>query len=144
MFYSFLLLMCIFIWIGFVGAISFMESWLKFRAPGVTLPLGLNIGKLVFSALNKVEWFFTIATGVLLFFMLDFSTTSLQLYFGLAAAILILQTCWLLPTLNKRAVARIKGETVAKSYLHFYFVIAEFIKILLLFFLAYGIFNLEG
>ena len=25
-----------FVWLGFVGAISFMEAWLKFRAPGVT------------------------------------------------------------------------------------------------------------
>ena len=32
-----------FIWIGFVSAISFMEAWLKFRASGVTLPIGLGI-----------------------------------------------------------------------------------------------------
>ena len=46
----------IFIWLGFVGAISFMEAWIKFQAPGVTLPVGLGIGRLVFAALNKVEW----------------------------------------------------------------------------------------
>lgn len=45
----------VFMWIGFVGAISSMEAWLKFRAPGITLPLGLGIGRLVFNALNKVE-----------------------------------------------------------------------------------------
>ena len=38
----------VFLWIGFVSAISFMEAWLKFRAPGVTLTLGLGIGRLVF------------------------------------------------------------------------------------------------
>ena len=42
-----------FLWIGFICAISFMETRLKFRAPGVTLPIGLSIGKLVFRALNK-------------------------------------------------------------------------------------------
>ncbi|MDY0090288.1 MAG: hypothetical protein RBR78_07970, partial [Flavobacteriaceae bacterium] len=52
-----------FLWIGFVCAISFMEAWLKFRAPGVTIPLGLGIGRLVFNALNKVEWIF--ATAIL-------------------------------------------------------------------------------
>ena len=36
-----------FIWLGFVGAISFMEAWLKFCAPGVTRPIGLGIGKKV-------------------------------------------------------------------------------------------------
>jgi len=41
-----------FIWIGFIGAISFMEAWLKFQAPGVTTELGLSIGQLVFKALN--------------------------------------------------------------------------------------------
>lgn len=46
----------IFIWIGLISAISFMEAWLKFRASGITLPLGLGIGQLVFNALNKVEW----------------------------------------------------------------------------------------
>lgn len=45
-----------FVWIGFICAISFMEAWLKFRAPGITIPLGLGIGKLVFQALNYVEW----------------------------------------------------------------------------------------
>jgi uncharacterized membrane protein (DUF485 family) len=41
-------LICVFLCIGFVGAISFMEAWIKFRAPGVTLSIGLGIGKLVF------------------------------------------------------------------------------------------------
>ncbi|HQO86046.1 MAG TPA: hypothetical protein PKX84_00190, partial [Bacteroidia bacterium] len=44
------------LWIGFVSAISFMEAWLKFRAPGITIPLGLGIGRLVFNVLNKIEW----------------------------------------------------------------------------------------
>lgn len=54
----------IFLWIGFVCAISFMEAWVKFRAPGVTLPLGLGIGSLVFKALNKAEWVFAILMAV--------------------------------------------------------------------------------
>ncbi|GCE41717.1 probable conserved transmembrane protein [Rhodococcus wratislaviensis] len=33
-----------FIWLGMVVAISFLEAPLKFRAPGVTVPLGLGIG----------------------------------------------------------------------------------------------------
>jgi len=44
-----------FIWIGFIGAISFMEAWLKFQALGITTELGLGIGKLVFNALNRLE-----------------------------------------------------------------------------------------
>lgn len=44
-----------FTWLGMVLAISFLETPLKFRAPGVTLPIGLGIGRLVFRALNQVE-----------------------------------------------------------------------------------------
>jgi hypothetical protein len=45
----------VFIWFGMVLAISFLEAPLKFRAPGVTLQIGLGIGRLVFTALNRVE-----------------------------------------------------------------------------------------
>src|SRR5262249_13708978 len=41
-----------FVWIGMVLAISFLEAPLKFRAPGVALPLGLGIGPLGFRARN--------------------------------------------------------------------------------------------
>ena len=33
-------------WLGMVLAISFLETPLRFRAPGITLPLGLGIGRL--------------------------------------------------------------------------------------------------
>ena len=45
----------IFVWLGMVFAISFLEAPLKFRAPGITIPLGLGIGRLVFRALNICE-----------------------------------------------------------------------------------------
>jgi uncharacterized PurR-regulated membrane protein YhhQ (DUF165 family) len=41
-----------FTWFGMVIAISFVETPLKFRAPGITVPLGLRIGRLVFKVLN--------------------------------------------------------------------------------------------
>ena len=45
----------VFIWLGMVLAISFLEAPLKFRAPGITVQLGLGIGRLVFRALNTCE-----------------------------------------------------------------------------------------
>jgi len=44
-----------FTWLGAVLGISFLETPLKFRAPGITLALGLGIGRLVFRALTVVE-----------------------------------------------------------------------------------------
>lgn len=44
-----------FTWLGMVLAISFLEAPLKFRAPGLTVAVGLGIGRIVFRALNTVE-----------------------------------------------------------------------------------------
>ena len=54
-----------FVWLGMVLAISFLEAPLKFRAPGVTIPLGLGIGRLVFRALNAIETVFAVVLLVL-------------------------------------------------------------------------------
>ena len=45
----------VFVWLGMVLAISFLEAPRKVRAPGVTLQVGLGIGRLVFRALNVCE-----------------------------------------------------------------------------------------
>ena len=44
-----------FVWLGMILAISFLEAPIKFRAPGITVPLGVGIGRLVFRALNACE-----------------------------------------------------------------------------------------
>src|SRR5918994_6982108 len=50
-----------FTWLGMVLAISFVETPLRFRAPGITVPLGLGIGRLVFRALAVVELVLAVA-----------------------------------------------------------------------------------
>ena len=52
------------VWLGMVLAISFLEAPLKFRAPGVTLQLGLGIGRLVFRALNTCEAVLAVVVAV--------------------------------------------------------------------------------
>ena len=127
-----LTLIATFLWIGFVAAISFMEAHLKFQAPGITLALGLGIGRIVFATLNKVEWVLVL-TILLSFFFQKTSLFSIKnIGFLLAMAILILQTTWLLPELDARAELHINGPTPAPSYHHFYYVGAELIKVLCL------------
>lgn len=55
-------------WLGMVLGISFLETPLKFRAPGVTLQIGLGIGRLVFRALNAVELLLAAGIAVALAF----------------------------------------------------------------------------
>ena len=47
-----------FLWLGMVLAISFLEAPLKFRAPGVTVPIGLGIGRLVFRGASTMNGYF--------------------------------------------------------------------------------------
>jgi hypothetical protein len=122
-----------FLWIGFIGAISFMEAWLKFRAPGVTMPIGLGIGKLVFGALNKLEWFFAIVLAITLLFVKSNIHSFAIVWYAIVLLILVLQSFWLLPVLDKRADAFINGQTLPPSALHWYFIVAELIKVIALF-----------
>ncbi|MCT4699911.1 MULTISPECIES: hypothetical protein [Tenacibaculum] len=120
-----------FIWIGFIGAISFMESWLKFQAPNITTKLGLGIGKLVFGALNILEVAFTlIITSIILLS----KKQQISYVFLIVVFVVALQTFWMLPTLNERAELIIKDIQVPKSKLHFLYVLAEVIKVSCLFF----------
>ncbi len=125
-----------FIWIGMVCAISFMEAWLKFKAPGVTLPIGLSIGALVFNLLNKVEWVLvTLVLSDLLYGGWN-SFRSLRLYISIPLLILILQTFWLLPLLGERVELYIQEKEVALSNHHLYFIVAEVVKVTCLFLLG--------
>jgi hypothetical protein len=123
---------CTFLWAGFVCAISFMEAWLKFQAPGITVALGLGIGKLVFAALNKIEWI--LAAGILANLLLERSAlfTWTNLLFALTVLLLMMQTCWLLPALDARATDTIQGIPVKDSNLHFYYIAMETLKIIFL------------
>lgn len=130
-----------FLWLGFVGAISFMEAWLKFRAPGITLPLGLGIGRLVFGALNKVEWVLAIALLVPLLRQ-GFPLGSSDRLLLIPLVILLLQTVWLLPVLDHRAALHIEGQMVEKSLHHVYYVGCELVKVVFL--VWFGVAYLRG
>ena len=122
-------LICTFLWIGFVCAISFMEAWLKFRAPGITVPLGLGIGRLIFNALNKVELVFALVVIINIFWNSSDILKWKNLAFAIPLTLLFIQTFWLLPALDARAEFHIQGQFVPPSNLHFYYVGMELVKI---------------
>lgn len=136
-----LICMTVFIWIGFVCSISFMEAWIKFRAPNVSLSIGLSIGKLVFSALNKMEWALLGVIAFAFFLSHPKSKFTKSVFLYIPIIILVLQTSWLLPSLHERAEQIIQGNTATSSSIHFYYVFLECIKILSLF--ALGIYTLR-
>lgn len=125
-----------FVWFGAVLSISFMETPLKFQAPGITIPLGLGIGRLVFFALNKLEILLAIVFGVSLIRACSIGRTGVWL-FAIVAAILLAETVWLLPVLDRRAVAVIAGTADPFSNLHVVYIVLDAVKLILL--LALGI-----
>jgi len=114
-----------------------MEAWLKFQAPGITVPLGLGIGRLVFDALNKVEWVFAIAIifsgSVVTEKWLRFK----NLAFVVPLLLLFMQTFWVLPALDARAELVINEQILPPSNLHFFYIGMEIIKIVAL--ITFGI-----
>jgi hypothetical protein len=75
-----------------VLAISFLEAPLKFRAPEVTLRIGLGIGRLVFGALNTVEAVF--AATLLVCVIVGLTAAWIMTSVVVAVAILGCSLCW--------------------------------------------------
>jgi hypothetical protein len=102
-----------FLWLGMVLAISFIEAPLKFRAPGVTLQIGLGIGRLVFRALNACE--LALAAAVVASFAIRPPTTGTAVAAGIAVAALLAQVLIVRPRLTRRSDAVLAGEDGPRS-----------------------------
>jgi hypothetical protein len=91
----------IFTWLGMVLAISFLEAPLKFRAPGITIALGLGIGRLVFRALNISEAALGSVVAIALFG--DVPPTAVVIAFICAVIALAVQVLAVRPALTRRS-----------------------------------------
>lgn len=119
-----------FIWAGLIIGISFVEAPLKFQAPNMTTVLGLGIGKLVFTALNRIELGLALIISVMLF-LTEKEMRRVVLY-AVAVGILFIQTFWFLPILNSRVDLIVAGQDPGPSYYHLAFVAAEVSKLIVL------------
>ena len=120
----------VFVWLGMVLAISFLEAPLKFRAPGVTLRIGLGIGQLVFRALNACEYVFAIVIAFALFS----HETTLGFNLGVCVAVgaLLTQTIAVRPLLSRRSAAVLDGDERRRSLAHYAYVALEVAKVMAL------------
>jgi hypothetical protein len=129
-----------FTWLGMVLGISFLETPLKFRAPGVTARLGLGIGRLVFAALNRAE-----LVLVLLVFIavgLGPAPAIRALVVAPVAVLLAAQLLAVRPALNRRADRVLAGEELPRSRAHLAYVILEVSKVVAL--VVTGVVALSG
>lgn len=125
----------IFVWLGMVLAISFLEAPLKFRAPGVTLPVGLGIGRLVFRALNTVEA--ALATVVVITMIVGTPPERFLAPATTVVVVLAIQLVAVRPKLTRRSDLVLSGGEAPRSRSHYAYIALEGIKVLAL--LAAGI-----
>lgn len=119
------------IWFGMVFAISFLEAPLKFRAPGITVELGLGIGQIVFRALNTAEC--VLAVLVLVGAIAGEGWTAGATLLILAVLTLALQLVVVRPALraqSRKVLANGSGGKRSKQ--HLWYVGFEGVKALLL------------
>jgi hypothetical protein len=120
----------VFVWLGMVVAISFIEAPLKFRAPGVTVPIGLGIGRLVFRALNACELVFAVVIALSLF--THEHALALNVLLIIAIGGLFFQTVLLRPMLTRRNAAVLAGEEGGRPGPHVAYVAIEVVKVIAL------------
>lgn len=117
-------------WLGMLLAISFLETPLKFRAPGVTVPIGVGIGRLVFRALNMVE----IVLAALLLTASIIGAPSRRAIASVVCviAVLLVQVFIVRPRLNRRSDRVLAGEELPHSGGHHLYIALETAKIAVL------------
>ncbi|SHN48086.1 hypothetical protein [Cryptosporangium aurantiacum] len=117
-----------FVWFGMVLAISFLEAPLKFRAPGVTVPIGLGIGRLVFRALNVAEVVLGAAVVVAVATAAEYGASA-TVASVVALAALAVQLIVVRPWLSKRTARVLAGDTEGpRSRAHLGYVALEVVK----------------
>ncbi len=129
-----------FVWLGMVLAISFLEAPLKFRAPNVTLQIGLGIGRLVFRALNTAEVGFALVIVAIV--VAGPTPARIAVAFSVAVAALAIQLIAVRPRLTRRSDKVLAGVDAPRSGAHYMYVGLEAVKVVAL--LVTGILLLAG
>ncbi|WP_449281197.1 hypothetical protein [Leucobacter sp.] len=125
------------LWFGMIAAISFIEAPLKFQAPGITIPLGLGIGRLVFAVLNLVEAAILLAYTILGFWPVAtrISGRRLWLWFGLLL-VFTFKVAAVRPPLNARTDLVLQGADPGQSVWHYVYIACDLLTMALLLLLA--------
>jgi hypothetical protein len=123
-----------------VLAISFLEAPLKFRAPNVTLQIGLGIGRLVFRALNMVEAGFALV--ILAIVVAGPTPARITAAYSIALAALAVQLIAVRPRLTRRSDQVLAGLDAPRSRAHHVYIGLEAVKAIAL--VVAGILLLAG
>lgn len=121
------------LWFGMVVAISFIEAPLKFQAPGITIPLGLGIGRLVFAVLNIAEAAILLALTLVSFWPVSarLEGKRLLMWFGLIL-VFAAKVAGVRPPLNARTDLVLDGADPGQSLWHYVYIACDVATLVLL------------
>ncbi len=118
------------LWAGLLLGVSFIATPVKFMAPNLTMPVALEVGKATFHVFNKIEWGMLIL--VVLAAYLHSPHTLKWWLVGMLAMLMALESFWLLPALDIRADLVIAGGSTVPGKLHWFYIMADVIKLITL------------
>ena len=117
------------LWVGLLLGVSFVATPAKFLAPHLTMSVALEVGKATFHIFNKVEWVVAIiVAGLTLASNLNIHR---WIFIGGLFLLLAVKTFYLLPALDVRADIVIAGGTPNPRVLHWLYIIADLLEIIL-------------
>ena len=116
------------VWGGLILGLSFIETPLKFLAPGITTPLGLGIGRLVFIALSVAGWVILVLLTVIAPARPRETRTG-WLLIGAMWLIMAVESFIIRPMLAARSDVVIAGGDPGQSWLHYGYIGAELLLV---------------
>jgi hypothetical protein len=124
-----------FAWFGMTAGISLLESPARFTADTLSRAAALDLGRIVFSLLNKVE----LIALVLLLIVVRISAQSRRYWAECAMLVLIMiaQSVWLLPELSARSLQIVAGSDPGPSFVHATYATLELLKLAMLLVLGF-------
>lgn len=111
--------------------LSFIETPLKFLAPGITTPLGLGIGRLVFIALSIAGWIILVVL-TLVGQARPREAKRGWLLIGAMWVVMIIESFVIRPALAARSDVIISGGDPGESWLHYGYIAAELVLLAVL------------
>ena len=111
------------VWLGLIIGISLIETPLKFQAPGMTIPLGLGIGRLVFAAMNIAE---AVLAALLVLAVLASRAPRPERILALVlAGVLALKALVVRPLIQGTTDAVVAGASEGGSGTHYLYIAAD-------------------
>lgn len=118
-------------WMGLLVALAFIETPLKFQAPGMTLPLALGVGRLVLSAAEIASVILLVALTVVTLAKPRLGREIFAVVGGLWVTLAV-QMAVIRPMLNARTDVIVAGGDPGESSLHLIYVVTDVILVALM------------